>query len=110
VADLVVVAANHVQHFRKVSSYNLLSISSSRMTRCVLLHRLKIAHLIILFQSINVMECREFHNLLLLLREDLEEKDIPHQTKLCETIVTAWKSWFVTLKSDLAVGVTYQFL
>ncbi|KIM92280.1 hypothetical protein PILCRDRAFT_48903, partial [Piloderma croceum F 1598] len=28
-------------------------------------------------QSINVVECREFRNLLLLLREDLQDKDIP---------------------------------
>ena len=56
------------------------------------------------------MECREFRNLLLLLQEDLQEKDIPHQTKLREAIVTAWKSWFITLKCDLAVGVTNQFL
>ena len=56
------------------------------------------------------MECREFRNLLLLLREDLQEKDIPHRTKLHEAIVTAWKSWFITLKCDLAVGVTNQFL
>jgi len=55
------------------------------------------------------MECREFRNLLLLLRQDLEEKDIPHRTKLREAIITAWKSWFITLKSDLAVGVTDQF-
>ena len=56
------------------------------------------------------MECREFRNLLLLLQQDLEEKDIPHRTKLREAIVAAWKSWFITLKSDLAVGVTNQFL
>ena len=56
------------------------------------------------------MECREFHNLLLLLWQDLEEKDIPHGTKLHEAIVAAWKSWFITLKSDLAIGVTNQFL
>jgi len=37
---------------------------------------------LILFQSINVMECPEFRNLLLLLRPDLADKDIPHRTKL----------------------------
>ena len=50
VADLAL--AHHVQHFRKVSFYNLLSILLSRMTRCVLLHSLKIAYSIILF-SVN---------------------------------------------------------
>ena len=51
------------------------------------------------------MECREFHDLLL-LRGDLEEKDIPHHTKVCEAIITAWKSWFIGMKGDLAVRVT----
>ena len=50
VADLAV--AHHIQHFHKVSSYNLLSILLSWMTRCVLLHPLKIAYSIVLF-SVN---------------------------------------------------------
>ena len=53
------------------------------------------------------MECREFRDLLLLLREDLQEKDIPHRTKLREAIVTSWQLGFLTLKRDLAVSVTY---
>ena len=56
------------------------------------------------------MECREFHDLLLLLWDDLQEKDILHRTKLCEAIVTTWKSGFLTLKRDLAVSVTNLFL
>src|ERR1700729_3507920 len=56
------------------------------------------------------MECREFRNLLLLLREDLQEKDIPHRTKRPGAIVTGWNSWFISLKCNLAVGVTIQFL
>ena len=52
------------------------------------------------------MECREFCNLLLLLREDLQEKDIPHRTKVREAIITAWKLWFIGLKGDLAVHIT----
>jgi hypothetical protein len=52
------------------------------------------------------MECREFRDLLLLLRDDLQEKDIPHRTKLREAIITVWKSWFISLKRDLAVCVT----
>ena len=59
--------------------------------------------LLILFQSINVMECPEFRNLLLLLRPDLADKDIPHRTKLRESIIKAWKTWFESLKKDLSV-------
>lgn len=55
------------------------------------------------------MECREFRNLLLLLREDLEEKDIPHRTKLREAIITAWQSWFTGLKRELAVSIATDF-
>ena len=54
-------------------------------------------------QSINIVKCPEFHSLLLLLQEDLQEKDIPHCTKLCEAIIMAWEVWFKTLKGDLAI-------
>jgi len=54
-------------------------------------------------QSINVIECREFRDLLLLMREDLQDKDIPRRTKLCEAIIKSWQAWFHTLKQNLAV-------
>ena len=50
-------------------------------------------------QSINVMECHKFHNLLMLC-EDLEE-DIPHHTILCKAIITSWWSWFSMLKTQV---------
>jgi hypothetical protein len=56
-------------------------------------------------QSINVIECREFRDLLLLLRSDLQDRDIPHRTKLRETIIEAWESHFKALKLDLADAV-----
>ena len=40
-------------------------------------------------QSINVIKCHEFRDLLLLLRDDLKDKDIPHCTKLREAIIKA---------------------
>jgi hypothetical protein len=57
-------------------------------------------------QSINVVECREFRDLLLLLRESLKETDIPHRTKLREEIIKAWKGWFQILKDDLEVRIS----
>ena len=54
------------------------------------------------------MECCEFCDLLLLLREDLEEKDIPHRTKLREAIITAWRTWFAELKLELIVRLTFK--
>ena len=55
------------------------------------------------------MECHEFQDLLLLLCEDLQDKDIPRCTKVCKTVITAWKSWFTILKCEFAVGLTNQF-
>jgi hypothetical protein len=40
----------------------------------------------------------------------LQEKDIPHRTKIREAIITAWKSWFTDLKHDLAVCIDNLFL
>jgi hypothetical protein len=56
-----------------------------------------------MFQSLNVIECREFRALLLLLRNDLKETMIPHRTKLRELIVEAWRRYFKVLKTDLEV-------
>jgi hypothetical protein len=79
-------------------------IVSDDQVRTTLCEHSTVNHIIL--QSINIMECHEFRDLLLLLREDLEEKDIPHHTKLHEAIITAWQMWFVGLKQDLAVCVT----
>jgi hypothetical protein len=56
-----------------------------------------------MFQSLNVIECREFRALLLLLQNDLKETMIPHCTKLHELIVEAWQCYFKVLKKDLEV-------
>ena len=56
------------------------------------------------YQSLNVIECPEFCQLLLLLRQDLQDKDIPRWTKIREAIICAWQAYFITLKRDLAVG------
>ena len=57
-------------------------------------------------QSLNVLECREFRNLLLLLCEDLQDREIPHRTHIHEAIVVAWKDYFIKLKLELAVSAT----
>jgi hypothetical protein len=56
-------------------------------------------------QSINIVECREFRDLLLLLRDGLKESDIPHRTKIREAIIKAWQAYFQSLKADLQVRV-----
>lgn len=56
-------------------------------------------------QSINVMECPEFRSLLLVLRPELADKDIPRRTKLRESVIKAWEAWFNILKEDLSVSL-----
>ena len=68
-------------------------------TQCTLIHLLQ--------QSLNVLECREFRDLLQLLCEDLREQDIPHRTKIREAIIVAWKDYFNGLKHELAVSATF---
>ena len=58
----------------------------------------------ILLQSINVIECPEFRELLRLLREDLRDANIPQRTKLRELIIETWKDYFKVLKDDFAVS------
>jgi hypothetical protein len=56
------------------------------------------------FQSIHVIECPEFRQLLLFLRPDLQDKNIPGRTKVREAIIAAWQAQFITLKQELAVS------
>ena len=55
-----------------------------------------------LIKSLNVVECPEFRQLLLLLRSDLKDSDIPHRTKQRELLLQAWKDYFQILRSNLA--------
>lgn len=54
-------------------------------------------------KSIAVLDCPEFRSLLLLLRSDLKDSDIPHRTKGRSLIIEAWKDHFATLRVQLAV-------
>ena len=54
-------------------------------------------------KSISVLGCPEFRELLLLLRSDLKDSDIPHQTKERALIIEAWKHHFMDLRAELAV-------
>ena len=51
-------------------------------------------------QSLNIVECPEFRQLLLLLRSDLKDSDIPRRTKLRELLLQAWKDYFQVLHSS----------
>jgi hypothetical protein len=59
--------------------------------------------LIFASKSLNIVECHEFRQLLLLLRHDLKEELIPHRTKVRELVIQAWRQHFQILRRDLAV-------
>ncbi|KAF8834092.1 hypothetical protein BDN67DRAFT_1016868 [Paxillus ammoniavirescens] len=55
------------------------------------LHDHLVAFIVADDQSLNVVECKEFRQLLLLLHQDLKDSQIPHRTKIREDIISAWQ-------------------
>lgn len=78
-----------VDNSRKIVSFNISSISLLPMIRYVILPPFTLSLLMWILQSVNVVECPEFRKLLLLLKEDLDDLDIPHRTKLKTSIIAA---------------------
>jgi hypothetical protein len=56
-------------------------------------------------QAIDVIECPEFWDLLLLLRSNLQDAMIPRWTKVRQIILEAWSKSFEQLKHDLSVSL-----
>jgi hypothetical protein len=50
-----------------------------------------------------VIECPEFRNLLVFLRDDLSDDDIFGRDKLKLSIMEAWYSYYLVLKDELEV-------
>ena len=59
--------------------------------------------MLIVFQSLDVIECPEFRDLLLLLRDDFKDTQILHCCKLRELILYQWSTYFKDLRKDLEV-------
>lgn len=59
-------------------------------------------------QSINLIENHDFRDLLLLLRESLQDGDIPHRTKLRSLILDAGLKYYDNLKQELKVCLFYS--
>ena len=55
-------------------------------------------------KAIHVVECPEFQDLCMLLRESLTDKDIPRHDKLREAIIQQFLQEFECLKVELSVG------
>ncbi len=56
------------------------------------------------------MESTEFRNLLLLLREDLQDKDIPHRTTMTKRIMELSKEQTKHLSSQMLVSSDLLFI
>ena len=65
------------------------------------LHSLCLCSLLSNYKSLNIVECQEFRRLLLLLQSDLDDTQIPHQTKLHKLLLQAWANHFQDLCHDL---------
>ena len=52
----------------------------------------------------NIVECPEFRELLLCLRETLQDNEIPHRTRIRQAVLEAWAESFHELKEELAVS------
>jgi hypothetical protein len=46
----------------------------------------------------------ELRDLLLLLRDDMDDEEIPRRDKVHDAILQAWKGYYLSLKQDLKVG------
>lgn len=68
---------------------------------------LVVFHILTYLQSIRVVECPEFRQLCMVLRETLVDADIPRRDKMREAIITQWRTSFGQLKLDLSVSIWY---
>lgn len=56
-------------------------------------------------QSIRVVDCPEFREIILLTNSNIRDVDIPRRTKVREAVLEAWSNWFQGFKKDLQVSV-----
>jgi hypothetical protein len=61
-------------------------------------------------QSIRSIENFELRQLLLLLRDDLDDEDIPKRDKVHDAIIAAWKAYYLSLKTELKVSLCTFYL
>jgi hypothetical protein len=66
----------------------------------------------VLYQAINVVECRQFRDLLLMLRKELRELDIPHRTTIRKRVEEVLSEHLDKLEREMAVrqfGCSLEF-
>ena len=71
-----------------------------------------IIHLLTLwgYQSVDVVESPELHELLLFISPHLNKVDIPHRTKLSELIMVGFKQEYLAMLKDIEVSVHHLFI
>ena len=62
-------------------------------------------HTLTRLQSIRVVECPEFRQLCMVLRDTLVDADIPRRDKMREAIISQWRVSFEQLKLHFSVGI-----
>jgi len=60
------------------------------------------------FQSLRVVECPEFRQIILLTNSNIRDEDIPRRTKVREAVLEAWVNWFQKFKKELQVSLALQ--
>lgn len=63
-----------------------------------------------LSQSIDVIDSRELRDLLLFIGADLQDRDIPHRTKLSEMIMSRFKLEHSKMVEEISVSLEYIFV
>jgi hypothetical protein len=64
-------------------------------------------HLPMFLQSLNMVDCPELPDLLLFIGTELEERDIPHHTKLSELITAHFKTEYNRIIGDINVSLHF---
>ncbi|KAH9972298.1 hypothetical protein BGW80DRAFT_1173296 [Lactifluus volemus] len=59
-------------------------------------------------QSINVIESPQLRAIFLMLRDDLQDKDIPHRTTIRNRILEVWDTYLETLANEMQVNLRFN--
>ena len=55
------------------------------------------------YQSLNVIECPELHSIFLMLREELQDSDIPYHATIRRRIMQLWREQLDRLADEMVV-------
>jgi hypothetical protein len=123
---LFVIIANTMEAWHLSSGRSLKAVShlhkkASRMRSLILLwlmtkfvstyyvtHYFPFILILIHFQSLNVIECPELRSIFLMLREELQDSDIPHRATIRRRIMQLWEEQLNRVADEMAVCSQYR--